>query len=195
MNICRVNCVVGYRPTETTSTSTGNTESYWTQDSVKIMLHNLKCKYIQTSHIYKHTYIHIMATVITDTYIKHINHIYTHIYVNTSTTYIKYMLTYIHIHAYIHTYNIYACIYTHTYIHAYKHTYIPTYIHTYIIHTYTHIYIYTYIHTYIYTYTHTYIHTYTRARARYIQLKFLTLHLNGWFVSFPLQQFVSTHSP
>ena len=48
------------------------------------------------------------------------------------------------------------------------------------IHTYMHSYIYTHIHTRIHTYIHTHIHTHTHTRTRYIQLKLLTLGLNGW---------------
>ena len=69
--------------------------------------------YIQKTHTFIHTYIHICTHMYTHTHF----HIHTHTYVHTHTS------TYTHIHTYTHTL---PHTHTHTYIHTYIHTHKPS---------------------------------------------------------------------
>ena len=91
------------------------------------------------------------------------------------------ILVQIHIHIHIH---VHRPIHTHT--HAYMHTIIHSYIHTFIhpyIHTSIHSYIHTFIRSYIHTFIHSYVHTHITIQnnylttLRYVNLRYVTLHL------------------
>ena len=114
-------------------------------------------------HMQKRRHIHIQIHVRSCAYTHTCTDTYTHTYTCTQT--------YTHTYTCIHAYN-------HTFIHSYIHTSIHPYIHTFI-HSYIHTFIRSYIHTFIHSYVHTHITIQNNylTTLRYVNLRYVTLHL------------------